>query len=156
LARSSTTFKPGHTAGFQPGNTLALRHGALSKSNLEARYPALRERLEAELAENPLPNQRVDDAQKRRWVFMAAQAESLSEYYEATGGMWTSSGAERPGVEMLMKVYDRLEKLERSMGIGQLARAQVIQAAAAGRRDVADVQARYARMRAKQQLAIVS
>jgi hypothetical protein len=125
-------------------------------SALAPRFPELRERLERELAENPLPNHPVDEAQRRRWVSLTAQAEALMEYYEARGGMFTSRGAPKKGVSMLMQVYDRLDKLERSMGIGNLARAQVIQAAAAGRRDAADVEQRYARMRAKQALSVVS
>lgn len=139
-----------------PGNRLAVRHGAYSEAVLAPRFPELRERLERELAENPLPHHTVDEAQRRRWVSLTAQAEALMEFYEKTGGMFTSRGGPKKGAAMLMQVYDRLDKLERSMGIGNLARAQVVQAAAAGRRDAADVEARYARMRAKQALTVVS
>lgn len=156
MARSSTTFKTGNRMGAKPGDRLALKHGAYSPASLETRFPELEARLERELLANPLPNHEVDAAQRRRWVFLTAQVEAIQEYYRENGGFYTRRGTPKKGVMLLTTLYKALNDLERSMGIGHLARAQVIQAAAAGRRDAADVDARYARMRAKQQLAIVS
>ena len=156
MARSSTTFGRGNRFGAKPGDRLALRHGAYSPAVLEARFPELEARLERELATNPLPSQEVDSAQKRRWVFLTAQVESIQDFYRDNGGFYTRRGVPKKGVVLLTTLYKSLNDLERSMGIGQLARAQVIQAASAGRRDMAEVEGRYARMRAKQQAALAS
>lgn len=139
MPKTSTSFKPGNPYRVQPGNQLARKHGAYGLGDYEARYPALRARLEADLAENPLPAYRVDDAQKRRWVFLNAQAEAIADYYEARGGFFTASGKPKAGVATYHTIVAAIDKLERAMGIGNLARAQTIQAAAKGQRDLAQV-----------------
>lgn len=146
MARSSTTIRP--------GQRLALKHGAYSLKTVEDRMPEIRARLDAELAEVPYLTP-PDEGLKRSYCYVTSQRELMEERLEATGGLFTRRGTPRKGAGFLLQLIDRQEKLARSLGLGALARAQTIQAAAAGRRDAADVEARYARMRQKQRLAIV-
>ena len=158
LARSSTTFQPGNRFGkpnFKPGNKLAMRHGAKTLSEVNARLPVILAEIEAELEGVPY-HARPDRSVLHQYARMVTEARLYEEYFDLTGGFLEADGRARPGYMTLLQLRDRIEKYARLNGLGALARAQTLQAAAAGRRDAADVEARYARMRAKQALTIVS
>jgi hypothetical protein len=146
MARSSATLKP--------GDRLALRHGAYSLKAIEARLPAIRERLEAELAQVPYITP-PDESLKRAYCFVVAQRELMEQYFETHGGLLTLRGSPKKGAFFMLQLIDRQEKLARALGLGALARAQTFHDLSAGRRNQADVEGRYQRMRAKQRLAIV-
>jgi hypothetical protein len=52
-----------------------------------------------------------------------------------------------PLADYLLRLYGALEKMEKNMGLGALARAQVLQAQAGATRDVVEVRAARERMR---------
>lgn len=154
MARSSTTFQKGNRLGFQPGNQLALKHGLFSRLRADERLPAIRAWLEERLAENPIPAQGVDEPLKFRYCWLAAYAISGMEGFNDRGGVWTEDMNLKKGADALMRIYDRLEKMERVMGIGALPRAQTAQLQANANLNQTEVLAAEERLAARRQLRL--
>ena len=131
-----------------------MRHGAKTLAMVNALLPEIMAEVEAELEGVPY-HARPDRSVLHQYCRMQAEARLYERYFDATGGIFEADGRPRPGYNTLLQLRDRIEKFARLNGIGALPRAQTLQAAAAGRRDAADVEARYARMRQKQQLAVL-
>lgn len=147
MARSSTTIKP--------GERLALKHGMYSRPKIEDRLPEIRAWLEERLAENPIPNQTVDEPLRLRYCWLGAQAQVAQEQFDAQGGLYTESGAPKKGAQFLLQIYDRLEKMERIMGIGALPRAQTAQLTANASLNQTAVRDAQERLRARQNLRLI-
>jgi len=158
LARSRTSFQPGNRMGrpnFKPGNTLGMRHGAQTLSQVNALLPEIMAKVEAELEGVPY-HARPDTSVIHQYCRMQTEARLYERYFDATGGFFEADGRARPGYGTLLQIRDRIEKFARLNGLGALARAQTIQAASAGRRDMAEVEDRIRRIRQKQKLAVLT
>ena len=126
-----------------------------SREKIESLLPGIRQELAERLASNPIPNVKVDDTIRERYCWLQAQARLGEAGFEATGGMWTENWAARHGADFLLRIYDRLEKLERAMGIGALARAQTAQLTANANLSHTEVQAAQERLRQRQALKVL-
>lgn len=141
--------------GFQPGNQLALKHGLFSRLKAEERLPAIRAWLEERLAENPIPAQGVDEPLKYRYCWLSAQAIVAQERFNDRGGVWTDDLNLTKGGDALLRIYDRLEKMERIMGIGALPRAQTAQLTANASLNQTAVRDAQERLRRRQAMRLI-
>jgi hypothetical protein len=148
VAKSSTSFKPNNRAAVKPGNKLAVRHGAESPELIALRLPAIRDRVRAELGEVPYLIA-PDSSLVERYCSLIAQAEMREEWFQLTGGMFTVTGAPRPGFSSYMLLLGNVEKFARVLGLGAHPRAQVAQAMAGAGKDVAMIRAAQERARAR-------
>ena len=134
---------------------MALKHGMYSRPKIEERLPAIQAWLEERLAENPIPSQSVDEPLRLRYCWLGAQAQIAQEQFDAQGGLYTESGAAKKGAMFLLQIYDRLEKMERIMGIGALPRAQTAQLTANASLNQTAVRDAQERLRQRQALRLV-
>lgn len=146
MARSRTTFQRGNTAGFKRGNRVAMRHGMNTLAVIQERLPEMRARFEALAAANGYARPE-DSPAYERWVELSTQARIGFDYFNAHGGFWTSRGNIKKGVLGLMQVCDRLEKLEKNLAIGPLARADVAQKMAGASLGAVEIRAALERLR---------
>lgn len=157
MARSSTSFGPGNTAGvpnFKPGNKLGLRHGAHSESAIAERLPEVLARVQDELAQLPFVTP-PDGSLVRSYAYVTAQKEALEDYFNATGGMFTKYGAPRKGASFHLQLVHRQQELAKVLGLGPGPRAQMAQAMAGASVSAIAVKEAQERLRAKQALTVI-
>lgn len=150
MARSSTSFQPGNSAGAKPGNKLALRHGATVPEIVQPKADLIKEALVAELANLPYMEP-VDGEVANTYSFLSAQLRQLEAYFAKNGGgLLTSRGQVRKSGDLYLKIAHRQQEMAKVLGIGPVPRAQMMQAAAGARKDVTEVRMAQERLRAKQ------
>lgn len=148
MARSSTSFKPGNQARAKPGNKLAVRHGGYSLELIQAKLPAIKARVMAELAQVPYLTP-PDNSLIERYVFMNGQAEVMEEHFEADGGFLNEWGAPKEGVSLYLTVVHRMEGMAKVLGLGPNPRTQVLQGMANTGKELVLIKAAQERMRAR-------
>lgn len=134
---------------FQKGNLAGVKHGATSPRMIEARAAEIRARIESELDQSPVPVIAADGGLRRRYVWLSAQFEMAQERMEATGGMYTSRGTERKGVQLLLRLNRQLGDMEKLLGLGAAPRAGVLRDMSGAHVGKAQVDAIQRRLREK-------
>jgi hypothetical protein len=141
LARSSTTA--------QPGDRLALKHGAQSEATIEAALPAKVEALESWLSEEVRYLEPPDRAIIVNFARVLVQADQLAAYYESKGGILDSRGRPRASWKLWQSTQHSLREFSKLLGLGPAERARMTHAMSGAAVDMAQVRASQDRMRMK-------
>lgn len=128
-------FEKGNTVGkqFEPGNTVALRHGATSPRKVDP--------LAVEIVEGTRPDvtwwRPADEASIWAWGRLEARIQLLNEYLADRGGDIDDDGSVRPAAEFLRKLEARAESMRGRLGLDPLNRARLGRDVAAQNLDLA-------------------
>lgn len=151
MPRSDGQFKPGNPYRAKPGNRLAVRHGVYSVAAVEGRIPAKVEQLYGMM---PWLVE-ADQEGVKSFASVCLHEDDLQAHMEATGGhLFTVRGKPRPVASLWKDIQHAKREWMKVLAMGPGPRSQYVQAMSSGRRDAAEVEARVARMRAKQAAAV--
>jgi hypothetical protein len=132
---------------FEPGNTLAVTHGAYSATEIEKRaeeiWPVLWERIQAAPGFMPV------DVILARQLRKVCAAIDLMEQRNDEIGFLTANDEPQKFAWLLEKYYRQQGKLCEDMGIGAAARMKIFGAGMAAGRQHAEALAAQARMRGR-------
>lgn len=106
---------------FDPGNAVAVKHGAYSDRFLEPRADAVMARLEAE---SPEWVRSVDAHAVRSWAFIEARCELLREYVQGLP-LTQPDGKPWPAADDLLRWEKRAAEARSRLGLDPTSRARL-------------------------------
>jgi phage terminase small subunit len=117
---------------FEPGNSVALRHGAYSPRRVDP--------LAAELVERVLADtdwlRPCDRPAVWAWARAEARVQLLAEHLAANGGDLADDGSVRPAADLLSRVEAQAQRMRSVLGLDPLSRARLGRDVAATRVDL--------------------
>ena len=139
MARSSTSFKPGNTAGAKPGNTLAVRHGVYSRTVVEAGVPAMIDRLFEQMPW--LVDADLEGV--RSFAYVCEQERLLQRWMDADPGGRGSLFTTRGGVKEVFVLWKEIQHSKREwmkvLAMGAGPRSQYAQAMSGAGKNMVEV-----------------
>lgn len=135
---------PGQRAPFQPGNTVAVQHGAHSPRKVD---PIAQELVDSALADPSLGYLRTDSYRPALWAWARAEAQAqiLDEYLADRPVGSVASKRSTAAYRELHRAETRAANLRTQLGLTPLSRARLGKDVAQGRQ--ADAAAELTRMR---------
>lgn len=122
---------------FEPGNTVAVRHGAYSPRRVDPLAQEILAAVEGTVSWwTP-----ADRAQAWRWARLEARCQLLVEHLADLGGDLDSEGNERPASALLTRLELQASNLASKLGLDPLSRARLGRDVAAAQVDVATLMA---------------
>lgn len=123
---------------FEPGNEVAVRHGAYSPRRVDPLAQQILTAVEGTVTWwTP-----ADRAQVWRWARLEARCQLLVEHLDELGGDLDADGNERPAAALLTRLEQQASNLASKLGLDPLSRARLGRDVAAAQVDVATLMAR--------------
>jgi hypothetical protein len=116
---------------------------------VNAKLPEILDRVNAELAQVSYIAP-PDGSLVRTYCYVTAQIDLLQEYFDVSGGMFTSRGVPKKGAGFMLLLIHRQQEMAKVLGLGPVPRAQMAQAMAGAGKDAMVLKQAQDRLRARQ------
>jgi hypothetical protein len=138
------------------GNQLAVKHGAQSELRIAQLMPAKLDELAMRYAEEIPYVTAADAGMLRDLARYEIQLELMDAWMvENNLSLMTPEGGMRAVAVIYFKALNGKRETQKALGVGPMARAQMVQAMAGAGRDALEVKAAQERLRAKQNLKVL-